>query len=65
VNVIGATNTMAQIAAIAAFEDCSFIEEYNRKHDKRRKFAYELFNSISRSKYDYARIRFLLLDQHF
>ena len=46
VNVIGATNTMAQIAAIAAFEDYSFIEEYNRKHDQRRKFAYELFNSI-------------------
>ncbi|MTI96275.1 MAG: pyridoxal phosphate-dependent aminotransferase [Firmicutes bacterium] len=46
VNVLGATNTMSQLAAIAAFEDSSFVQEYNRKHDDRRKYAFQLFNSI-------------------
>ena len=46
VNIQGATNTMAQIAVMPAFEDDSFIQEYIKKYDIRRKFAFELFNSI-------------------
>jgi aspartate/methionine/tyrosine aminotransferase len=46
VNIIGATNTSAQQGAIAAFLDLSFVDEYKRIFDKRRKKAFELFNSI-------------------
>jgi len=44
VNVLGAANTVAQIGTIEAFKDSSFMEEYNKIHD-RRKFVYELFKS--------------------
>lgn len=46
VNMQGATSTLGQLAVIPAFEDDSFIDEYMMKYDKRRKYAYELFNSI-------------------
>ncbi len=45
VNVLGAANTVAQIGTIEAFKDSSFMEEYNKIHDRRRKFVYELFKS--------------------
>ena len=46
VNIQGATSTLAQMAVMPAFEDDSFIQEYMKKYDNRRKYAYELFNSI-------------------
>lgn len=46
VNVLGATNTLSQMVAIEAFRDSSFLLEYNRKHDIRRKYAYEKFNAV-------------------
>lgn len=46
VNVLGATNTASQLGAIAAIKDDSFMHEYNRIFEKRRKKVYELFNSI-------------------
>ena len=46
VNIIGATNTSAQQGAIAAFSDLSFVDEYRTIFDKRRRTAFELFNSI-------------------
>ena len=46
VNIIGATNTSAQQGAIAAFSDLSFIEDYKKIFEKRRRKAFEVFNSI-------------------
>jgi aspartate/methionine/tyrosine aminotransferase len=46
VNVLGATNTLSQLLAIEAFRNPSFIEEYNKKHDKRRRYAYDVFSKI-------------------
>ena len=46
VNLQGATSTLAQAAVKPAFEDDSFIDEYMKKYDARRKYAYELFNAI-------------------
>lgn len=46
VNMQGATSTLGQLAVMPAFEDDSFIEEYMEKYDRRRKYAFELFNSI-------------------
>lgn len=46
VSVLGATNTAAQIGAIAALKDSGFINSYREIYDGRRKFAYEVFNSI-------------------
>ncbi|WP_041272771.1 pyridoxal phosphate-dependent aminotransferase [Desulfitobacterium hafniense] len=46
VNILGATNTASQMGAIAAISDRSFVKEYNKIFDKRRKVAYEVFNSI-------------------
>lgn len=39
VSVIGATNTASQLGAIAALKDASFLEEYNRIFDRRRKIV--------------------------
>ena len=44
--VLGATNTIAQKAAIAAFENMSFMKEFEEAFDIRRKKAYEILNSI-------------------
>jgi aspartate/methionine/tyrosine aminotransferase len=46
VNVIGATNTAAQLGAIAAMRDRVFIEEYNRIFERRRKIVFDIVNSI-------------------
>ncbi|MGL5950836.1 MAG: pyridoxal phosphate-dependent aminotransferase [Cetobacterium sp.] len=46
VSVIGATNTLAQIAAIAALENPEFLEEYNKKFEKRANLVYEKFKDI-------------------
>lgn len=46
VNMQGATSTLGQLAVMPAFEDDSFIKEYLIKYDNRRKYAYNLFNSI-------------------
>jgi len=46
VNIIGATNTSAQQGAIAAFSEPSFVDEYKKIFEKRRRTAFELFNSI-------------------
>ncbi|MEG2119733.1 MAG: pyridoxal phosphate-dependent aminotransferase, partial [Pseudoflavonifractor sp.] len=46
VNVIGATNTTFQLAAIEAFRDLSFMEEYRAIFDRRRKEVYALLGDI-------------------
>lgn len=46
VNIQGASSTLAQMAVLPAFEDDSFICEYVQKYDRRRKYAYEVFNSV-------------------
>jgi len=46
VNFIGATNTSAQQGAIAAFRDYAFVDDYKAIFDKRRKKAFDVFNSI-------------------
>ena len=45
VNLQGATSTLSQVAIMPAVEDDSFIAGYIEKYDRRRKYAYELFNS--------------------
>ncbi|MGI6090556.1 MAG: pyridoxal phosphate-dependent aminotransferase [Saccharofermentanales bacterium] len=47
VNVIGATSTAFQLAAVEAFRNDSFIQEYNEVFDIRRKRVYEMINSVS------------------
>ena len=46
VNIQGATSTLAQKAVMPAFRDDSFIQTYMKKYDNRRRYAYDLFNSI-------------------
>ena len=46
VSVIGATNTAAQIGAIAALENHSFVEEYKTVQNKRRTYCYEQLQDI-------------------
>lgn len=46
VNVLGATNTLSQLVAIEAFRDPSFITAYNKKHEARRRYAYEVFSKV-------------------
>lgn len=46
VSVIGATNTISQIAVKAAFADTSFMEVFAQAYDTRRKMAYEIINRI-------------------
>ena len=46
VNIQGATSTLAQLAVMPAFRDDSFIQDYMKKYDNRRKYAYKLFNNI-------------------
>lgn len=46
VSVLGATNTPFQHALMAAIKDNSFMKEFERAFDYRRKVAYEILNSI-------------------
>ena len=46
VSVLGATSTLSQAVAIAAFKNDKFIKEYRNKFDLRRKAAYEIINSV-------------------
>lgn len=46
VNVLGATNTASQLAAIAAFRDCSFMEDYKAHYDRRRKDACRILGAV-------------------
>jgi len=46
VSVLGATNTMAQVAAIAALRNDAFVAEYNAIHDRRRTRVFELLGEV-------------------
>jgi aspartate/methionine/tyrosine aminotransferase len=46
VNIIGATNTVSQTGAIAAFRNPDFIQEYKKIFDRRRKMAYDIFSRV-------------------
>ena len=46
VAVLGATNTSAQMGAIAALQDDSFMEPYFASFDRRRKMVYELLHDV-------------------
>lgn len=46
VSVLGATNSIAQVAVLAAFEDQSFMKIFEHSFDYRRKKAYEILNQI-------------------
>lgn len=46
VNVLGATNTMAQLGAIEAFGHPEFVKPYLEKYDYRRKKAFEIFSQV-------------------
>lgn len=46
VSVIGATNTIAQVAVMEAFKDSSFMQTFEKAYDKRRKATYEILNSV-------------------
>ncbi len=46
VNVIGATSTAFQRAALAAFEDMSFMDKFGEIFDRRRKKVHEMMNSV-------------------
>lgn len=46
VSVLGATNTSAQMGAIAALQNDQFMEPYFESFDRRRKMVYELLHDI-------------------
>lgn len=46
VNILGATNTAAQVGAVTALEDKSILEENYMVLERRRRLAYEVFSSI-------------------
>lgn len=46
VAVVGATNTAAQMGAIAALRDDSYTEAYFESFDRRRKMVYELLHDV-------------------
>lgn len=46
VSVIGATNTVSQIAAIEAFKHPEFMQEFNKVYDYRRHQAYQILNQV-------------------
>ncbi len=46
VNVIGATNTLSQILAVAALSDDAFARRYTELFEQRRKNAYHILSSI-------------------
>ena len=46
VSVIGAANTLAQIAAEKAYEDDGFVEQYRAVFDRRRRYLYDRLNAV-------------------
>lgn len=46
VSVIGATNTIAQVAVMEAFKDPSFMKTFEKAYDIRRKKTYEILNDV-------------------
>ena len=46
VNVLGATNTAAQLGAITALEDKSILKDYFQVLERRRRLAYDIFKTI-------------------
>lgn len=46
VSVIGATNTIAQVAVMEAFKDPSFMDTFAKAYDVRRHRAYEILNEV-------------------
>lgn len=46
VNVLGATNTLSQKLAIAAFQSPSFMDAYIAEFDKRRKTAHHILSNV-------------------
>ena len=46
VSVIGATNTVSQVAAIEAFKHPEFMKEFEEAYDFRRHKAYEIINAV-------------------
>ena len=46
VTVIGATNTLAQIAAQAAFDNDGFMAQFQQCYDRRRRYLYEKFTAV-------------------
>jgi len=46
VNILGATNTAAQLGAITALEDDSILSENYRVFERRRRIAYDIFSTI-------------------
>lgn len=46
VSVIGATNTAAQMGAIAALDDSSFVRDYRKIQEKRRNFCYKQLRDV-------------------
>lgn len=46
VSVIGATNTIAQVAVMEAFKDQRFMETFARSYDVRRDQAYAILNDV-------------------
>ena len=45
-SVIGATNTVSQVAAIEAFKHPEFMKEFEEAYDFRRHKAYEIINAV-------------------
>ncbi len=60
VNLQGAPNSLSQFAVIPAIKDDSFIKNYIDKYDKRRKYAYKIFNQIPGVKMAMPKATFLL-----
>lgn len=52
VNVLGATNTASQIAAIEAFRNPGFMEAYQEHYDRRRRDAYRILGAVPGIKMD-------------
>ncbi len=46
VSVIGATNTISQVAVMEAFKDPSFMDVFAKSYDIRRHAAYEILNQV-------------------
>lgn len=46
VSVIGATNTISQVAVMEAFKDTTFMETFAKSYDIRRHHAYEILNQV-------------------